>query len=159
MTSRLRAQFATEEYQSLPYRLQSVFIHVGKATHGHYWIYIRDFKNNVWRKYNDETVSTIDSVSEIFDQHSNDRPATPYFLVYVKDEVKDEFVEPLCRHIKEVPAPEAESRDSVMEDVMEPNGVMYDNIAIEGGGEEQGTAHVVLDGGWFNPDPVQTRDW
>ena len=101
-----------------PYRLQSVFVHRGYHNSGHYWIYIFDFLNNVWRKYNDGYVTEVIDRSEIFLQEPGDRPATPYFLVYVKDEAKVELVDSVCRAPMELPAPE--SQDTVMEDYGQP---------------------------------------
>lgn len=100
LTSNIHSQFA--DLRSLPYRLQSVFIHRGSVSFGHYWIYIYDFTKDIWRKYNDGYVTEVKSREEIFEQEAYN-PATPYFLVYVKDEVKDELVEPVCRQLAEAP--------------------------------------------------------
>lgn len=92
----------------------AVFIHVGSHNTGHYWIYIYDFEAKIWRKYNDEKVSEVHDIDEIFKQDSGVRPPTPYFLVYVKDDIKERLVDPVCRDIIEPPA--GESQDVVMED-------------------------------------------
>ncbi|ODV90022.1 hypothetical protein CANCADRAFT_99732 [Tortispora caseinolytica NRRL Y-17796] len=73
-----------KEFQKHPYRLHSVFIHRGQATFGHYWIYIYDFENDIFRSYNDETVTTVaDIQSAIYDDVAGNT-ATPYFVVYVR---------------------------------------------------------------------------
>lgn len=59
-------------------------------------------------------MNEIKDTREIFDQESGDRPATPYFLVYVKDESKEDLVNSLCRDVIE-PPPE-EQQDTLMED-------------------------------------------
>jgi len=100
LTSNIQSQFT--DLRSLPYRLQSVFIHRGSVSFGHYWIYIYDFTKDIWRKYNDGYVTEVKNREEIFEQEAYN-PATPYFLVYVKDEAKDELVEPVCRHLAEAP--------------------------------------------------------
>lgn len=82
------------------YRLQAVFIHRGTSTYGHYWIYIYDFERDIWREYNDERVSVVNDRKQIFEQTSANGP-TPYYLVYVKDQVKDELVDAVCREIVE----------------------------------------------------------
>ncbi|KAI9844919.1 MAG: ubiquitin-specific protease ubp2 [Sclerophora amabilis] len=92
----LEEQF--DDFQSLPYRLQSVFIHRGTAQFGHYWIYIYDFDRRIWRKYNDEYVTEVTDVREVFEQDPH-YPATPYCLVYVKDDLKDELVGPVLREV------------------------------------------------------------
>lgn len=94
--------------------MQSVFIHRGFHNSGHYWIYIYDFTKQLWRNYNDGYVTEIIDTKEIFEQEPGDRPATPYFLVYVKDQLKKELVDSVCRNIIE-PPPE-EQQDTVMED-------------------------------------------
>ena len=109
----INSQFS--DLRNIPYRLQSVFIHRGYVSSGHYWIYIRDFETNVWRKYNDGYVTEVEDTKEIFEQEVSDRPATSYFVVYVKDELKDQLVNPICRDILEQPP---ESRDIIMEDAL-----------------------------------------
>ena len=73
----------------------------------------------MWRKYNDGYVTEVTDTSEIFVQEPGDRPATPYFLVYVKDELKEVLVDAVCREPVE-PEPEPEplptEHDTVMED-------------------------------------------
>lgn len=88
------AQF--EEYKNVGYTLFAIFIHRGEASHGHYWIYIRDMKRNIYRKYNDDTVSEV-PVSEVLN-FAEDNTATPYYMVYVKDTLRD-YIEPLKRVI------------------------------------------------------------
>ncbi|EYE91140.1 ubiquitin-specific protease UBP2 [Aspergillus ruber CBS 135680] len=90
-------QFA--EYRHLAYRLHAVFVHRGSVSFGHYWIYIYDFKKNIWRKYNDSEVTEIQDPSEIFQDRQEQNPPTPYFLVYVNDTMKDRLVNPVCREI------------------------------------------------------------
>ena len=107
----INSQF--NDLRNIPYRLQSVFIHRGYVSSGHYWIYIRDFEAKVWRKYNDGYVTEVKDAKEIFEQELSDRPATSYFVVYVKDELKDQLVNPVCRDIVEQ---SPQSRDTVMED-------------------------------------------
>ena len=112
LKSHIASQF--NDLQKIPYRLQSVFIHRGFHNAGHYWIYIYDFAKQLWRKYNDGYVTEIKETKEIFEQESGDRPATPYFLVYVKDEWKNDLVDSVCRNI--VGPPPEDQQDTVMED-------------------------------------------
>ena len=51
---------------------------------------------------------------EIFEQEAGDRPATPYFLVYVIDKSKEDLVDSVCRDVVEIP--QEEQQDTVMED-------------------------------------------
>lgn len=82
------------------YRLQAVFMHRGSSAFGHYWIYIYDFERDVWREYNDERVSEVSDRKQIFEQSVKNGP-TPYYLVYVRDENKEELVDAVCRKIVE----------------------------------------------------------
>lgn len=94
------------EFQNLPYRLYAVFMHRGSVSFGHYWIYLFDFRRNIWRKYNDEYVTEVQNLDEIFYNVSDMNPSTPYFLVYVNDKMIDRLVEPVCREIPQTMPPE-----------------------------------------------------
>lgn len=95
LQNRVSAQFSL--YQKIGYTLFAIFIHRGEASYGHYWVYIRDLARNVYRKYNDEMVTEV-PVLEVFD-FTEGNTATPYFMVYVKDELRD-YVEPLKRQLQ-----------------------------------------------------------
>ena len=68
----------------------------------------------MWRKYNDGYVTEVTDTNEIFVQEPGDRPATPYFLVYVKDQAKELLVDSVCRKPVEPPPPP--EQDTIMED-------------------------------------------
>ncbi|KAE8147194.1 hypothetical protein BDV25DRAFT_160868 [Aspergillus avenaceus] len=95
--SRISSQFA--DYRHLAYRLYAVFVHHGSVEFGHYYIYIFDFNRKVWRKYNDNYVTEVQDIEEIFTSQDRQNPPTPYFLVYVNDAMKDRLVDPVCREI------------------------------------------------------------
>lgn len=105
--------------QKIPYQLQSVFVHRGYHNSGHYWIYIYDFAKKMWRKYNDGYVTEIADTSEIFVQEPGDRPPTPYFLVYVKDETKEALVDSVCRKPIEPPTQEQDTAMGESSQVLE----------------------------------------
>ncbi|RPA79792.1 cysteine proteinase [Ascobolus immersus RN42] len=86
--SRLAQQFT--DLRSTPYRIHSVFIHRGSASSGHYWIYIYDFQADIWRKYNDGYVTTVDDRTEVMEGKD---AATPYLLVFVREDSVSEVVE------------------------------------------------------------------
>ncbi|KAH3671263.1 hypothetical protein OGAPHI_000486 [Ogataea philodendri] len=79
------------------YSVFAIFIHRGQASYGHYWIYIRDPKSNLYRKYNDEIVSEV-TLEEVLN-FSENNSATPYYLVFVKNELLD-VIQPLKREVK-----------------------------------------------------------
>ena len=100
-----------EHLSQIPYKLAAVFIHRGSSNAGHYWVYIFDFNAGIWRKYNDERVTPVNDVKEIFEEPTGPRPPTPYFLVYVKDEIRAELVDPVCRHVVDVPVEESKDHE------------------------------------------------
>lgn len=115
------------------YRLHAVFMHRGTNAYGHYWIYIYDFANDVWREYNDERVSIVEDRKRVFEQTGD---ATPYYLAYVREEDKESLVDAVVREISEDPpaaptAPEATdvalySPDAMDEDVAEISGTQQE---------------------------------
>lgn len=103
LEARLRGNF--DDMKNIKYRLAAVFIHRGNTGHGHYWVYIRDFENNVWRNYNDERVEEFTKLNEIYE--ANDwNHGTPTYAVYVQDNDKTKIISPVCRAPEEQPAPE-----------------------------------------------------
>lgn len=120
------------DYKCLAYRLYAVFMHHGSVEFGHYYIYIYDFKKEIWRKYNDNDVREVQDPAEIFAVRQEENPPTPYFLVYVHDSMKDRLVDPVCREIfdpfpsgpspppsqqqQQPPRPRSNPEDTTMED-------------------------------------------
>ena len=92
----ISGQFKT--YKKFGYTLFAVFIHRGEASYGHYWVYIKDPKRGIYRKYNDDTVTEVPA-SEVFN-FTETNTATPYYMVFVKDDLTEDYIEPLKRVIK-----------------------------------------------------------
>lgn len=86
-----------EDCKDHPYRLHAIFMHAGSHSGGHYWIYIYDFQNDIWRKYNDETV-TLESEETVLKRVQQDRPPTSTGIVYVRDDVATEYTEAVHRN-------------------------------------------------------------
>jgi ubiquitin carboxyl-terminal hydrolase 25/28 len=101
LEKKLKAQF--EDLKNFKYRLAAVFIHRGSSAYGHYWIYIRDFSNNTWRKYNDETVEQWTDLSTIYEAKTWEH-GTPTYAVYVAEDKLNHYIDPVCRD----PEPEPE---------------------------------------------------
>ncbi|KAI5236103.1 cysteine proteinase [Aureobasidium subglaciale] len=102
-------QFSGPDFERLKYRLHAVFFHRGSTGHGHYWTYIYDIQNNMWLLYNDEKVEQFDKLNDILNADSW-MQGTPTYAVYVRDDTKEQFVQPLCRDVEEVsdePMPDA----------------------------------------------------
>ena len=84
-------------YTKVGYSIFAIFIHRGEASYGHYWVYIKDPHRNVFRKYNDEIVTEV-PLSEVFNFNEGNT-ATPYYIVYVKNTLEMDYVDPLKRII------------------------------------------------------------
>jgi len=75
---------------SVVYRLHAVVCHAGAtASAGHYWVWIHDFEQDVWRKYNDSTVS-IHPADFVFRELNT--KGEPYYLAYVRATEIDKLV-------------------------------------------------------------------
>lgn len=96
LTSKISTQFT--DYTKVGYSIFAIFIHRGEASYGHYWVYIKDPHQGIFRKYNDEMVTEVPS-SEVFN-FVKENTATPYYIVYVKDSLEKDYVEPLKRIIE-----------------------------------------------------------
>jgi ubiquitin carboxyl-terminal hydrolase 25/28 len=79
-----------------PYRLHAVFTHRGGTKGGHYWIYIYDFQNALWRKYNDDHV-TIATEKEIFEQAAADIAPASTGVVYIREDLISQITEAVKR--------------------------------------------------------------
>jgi ubiquitin carboxyl-terminal hydrolase 25/28 len=110
------------------YKLFAVFVHSGTAGYGHYWAYIRDFRNNVWRSYNDEKVSEVVDTAEIFREYSSSSGSyrAPYFVAYVRDDQKDEMADPFDR---EKPEPSVANADVEMADTVDDSEFQWQEVS------------------------------
>lgn len=79
-----------------PYRLHAVFTHRGGTKGGHYWIYIYDFQNDLWRKYNDDHVTLVNE-NEIFEQDTAAQPPASTGVVYISEDRVNEITEAVKR--------------------------------------------------------------
>lgn len=107
LQEQLKGRF--EVFTQHKYRLYAVFFHRGGSGGGHYWTDIYDFKNSMWRDYNDENVIQHTKPDEILnaDPARDWKHGTPTYVVYVRDDIKDDYVEPLCRRPEEAIEEEA----------------------------------------------------
>ncbi|KAJ6440987.1 ubiquitin hydrolase [Purpureocillium lavendulum] len=96
-----------ESMQSIPYRLHAVICHRGQLMSGHYWVWICDFEDRVWRFYNDESVQENRDTADVL--HKLSTSGEPYYLCYVRDEDKEKYVDVPKRH---VPTPTSVEEDT-----------------------------------------------
>ncbi|KAI1820095.1 cysteine proteinase [Xylaria intraflava] len=74
------------------YCLHAMICHSGGMNAGHYWVWVRDFKKQVWYKYNDSLVTEDSRDSQqVIDELNTS--GDPYYVAYVRDTLKDELVE------------------------------------------------------------------
>ena len=69
----------------MPYHLHGVVIHDGSAYGGHYYSYIRDHKQGVWRKFNDHTVSVVEE-SQVYEEARGGSTKSAYYVIYISEE-------------------------------------------------------------------------
>lgn len=106
------------------YLLHAVICHGGNVRAGHYWVWIRDFKRNVWLKYNDSIVTEESGDSQSVLDKLNEG-GDPYYLAYVLEDKKDELVEVPPRAVPDSDAPAAQGHGGVEVQTIEgvdPNG-------------------------------------
>lgn len=163
----ISSQFA--DYHNLPYRLYAVFVHHGSVSFGHYYIYIFDFEKNIWRKYNDEYVTEVQNLDEIFKGDSTSNPPTPYFLVYVNSDMKERLVSPVCRELDEPMPDSADQAISTMEDSKDPSSSEdvnmdpppYDEVSISRATSGMGLPNAPSenDSSWPSPPVADSNQW
>ncbi|KAI1812437.1 cysteine proteinase [Poronia punctata] len=83
---------AYDDMKQYKYCLHAMICHGGGMNAGHYWVWVRDFKKQVWYKYNDSIVTedTRDS-QHVIDELNNS--GDPYYVAYVRDEAKEHLVD------------------------------------------------------------------
>ena len=138
-----------------PYRLQAAFFHHGTQGAGHYWVYIYDFKQEVWRKYNDSYVSIVTDRNEIFGRPDEQAyksyagPANPYLLIYVKDDEVSKLVESVHREIVYPPPPDPPPANA---GISHGDVEMADRgVAMMNGGEHAASHQTLPSHGTANP--------
>ncbi|KAL0939621.1 ubiquitin carboxyl-terminal hydrolase [Colletotrichum truncatum] len=78
------------QHKQQAYRLHAVICHSGRLTAGHYWVWIHDFEDGIWRKYNDGIVTENANTEEVLKTLNSN--GDPYYLCYVKDEMRFDLV-------------------------------------------------------------------
>lgn len=147
LSTNINSQFADSAFRRHAYRLHAAFFHHGSASSGHYWIYIYDFRREMWLKYNDTRVEEVKDTNEIFRRPTEaefrqwNGPSNPYYLVYIRDEDKDKLVESVHRDIESLAGaqPDGLLRDTEMGDT-----VVAENGAVLGNAQSEQSASVPL---------------
>lgn len=120
-----------KQYHDHGYRLHAIFVHRGGTGSGHYLIYIKDFQNNTWREYNDETVKPY-SEEDIFRLGPGALAAGSTGIVFVKEGAVETLTEAVCRHPDAAVAATTaggRSNDIEMIDVNAPS-IKYEGVEV-----------------------------
>jgi len=124
LDQQIKDSFTDAAFRKHEYKLHAAFFHRGTVGSGHYWIYIFDHVNEIWRKYNDDHVTHVTDLREIFGNPLNDRsnpnwssynPANPYFMLYVRSDcisAEAGIVETVKRDPVVLPAPTVTVNDN-----------------------------------------------
>ncbi|KAK3677353.1 ubiquitin-specific protease ubp2 [Recurvomyces mirabilis] len=153
-----------EDAKKIKYRLAVVFFHRGNTSGGHYWVCIHDFTNDIWRTYNDETVSEVpkSDLKQIFEAQGFTQ-GTPTYMVYVRDDEKEQLVQPLCREPGEVVPGQAWAAEEIKVDAMETSDPKaWNPKAAEAPADGTVNMAMVQEGGeksWDNSRQVADADW
>ncbi|KAI0114240.1 cysteine proteinase [Hypoxylon sp. NC0597] len=106
------------------YSIHAVICHRGGTAAGHYWVWIRDFKRNVWYRYNDETVTEDSRGTEAVLNDLNET-GDPYYVAYVRDEMKDDLVDVPQRR-----KPESGSSPATVQEIEMIEGVAFEPVQV-----------------------------
>lgn len=104
------------------YCLHAMICHGGGMNAGHYWVWVRDFKNQIWYKYNDSQVTKDSRDSQQVISEVNNS-GDPYYVAYVRDELKDDLVE--------VPPRAQREDDDIPMSLVEEELEVIDSIPID----------------------------
>ncbi|KAH0414791.1 hypothetical protein KCU90_g15335, partial [Aureobasidium melanogenum] len=101
------------------------------------WTCIYDIQHNIWRSYNDEKVEQANRLDDILNAETWQQ-GTPTYAVYVRDDTKEQYVEPLCRDVEEIvdePMPDAVTSfepEAGTTAPFDPESVAPSSIKVEG---------------------------
>mmetsp|Transcript_32082 Transcript_32082/g.73304 ORF Transcript_32082/g.73304 Transcript_32082/m.73304 type:complete len:1074 (-) Transcript_32082:40-3261(-) len=81
---------AYRDFRCLAYELSAIWVHQGNAGSGHYWAYLKDWRQDRWLRYDDAVVSTVTwpevREASVGQAGSN---TSAYVLVYISKDVAD----------------------------------------------------------------------
>lgn len=60
-------------------------IHDGTAESGHYYSFIKDHKQDIWRLYNDHRVSVVDEKQVYDEANGGGLTKSAYYITYISD--------------------------------------------------------------------------
>lgn len=128
---RQKEEVAFDSMKNEKYAIHAVICHRGGTSAGHYWVWIRDFKRNIWYRYNDETVTEDNRGTKAVLDDLN-QTGDPYYVAYVRDELKDHLVDVPQRQKPEETAaadPSTANQEApTIQEVETIEGVMVDAV-------------------------------
>lgn len=115
------------------YRLHAVICHGGGLGFGHYWVWIYDFDENVWRSYNDERVEVHrDDAKVLNDLNSS---GSPYYVAYVREDEINRMVKIPPRNVT---APTATAPSATDPSTTDPSAIGEITMGVPGDSDMQG---------------------
>ncbi|KAI0895232.1 cysteine proteinase [Annulohypoxylon nitens] len=128
---RQKEEVAFDSMKNEKYAIHAVICHRGGTSAGHYWVWIRDFKRNIWYRYNDETVTEDNRGTKAVLDDLN-QTGDPYYVAYVRDQLKDHLVDVPQRQKPEATAaadPSTTNQEApTIQEVETIEGVMVDAV-------------------------------
>jgi ubiquitin carboxyl-terminal hydrolase 25 len=79
----LEVMYNLPELKEYEYSLHSILIHEGKAEMGHYYAYIYDWEEEVWRKYSDTLIKVVTTDEVMENAIGGNGEASAYCLIYI----------------------------------------------------------------------------
>lgn len=84
----INKSYAIGDMQKKPFHLHSICVHDGNANSGHYYTFIYDRYQKIWRKFNDIRVTECTEEDVFKEAEGGNSWMTAYWLVYVQDSIK-----------------------------------------------------------------------
>lgn len=86
MENQVTTIFDSFEQEKNGYHLHAICVHDGDADSGHYFIFIKDHHNNIWRKFNDSNVTIVQYDEVLFDSLGGNGKKTAFWVFYLSNE-------------------------------------------------------------------------
>jgi hypothetical protein len=71
--------------------LHAITVHDGSAEGGHYFTFIKDHYQSIWRKFNDIRVTTVDEKDVFLQSVGGHGGMTAYWIVYVSEDLLNQY--------------------------------------------------------------------
>lgn len=79
----LERLYNVPELKAYDYHLHSILVHEGGAESGHYYAYIHDSAQHIWRKYSDTMIKDVDFAEVMKNSIGGSGDSSAYCLIYI----------------------------------------------------------------------------